>query len=333
MAVDIPNYRVVEKLGEGAQTRLYRARCMRTGKDYTIKIIKVKAPEDAGFVDLLRTEHAIGSTMDHPVIRKVYELRITRQRLRVRGAILFMEYVAGVAMSDKAFQRPLGEILELFCQAAEGLRAMHLAGWVHADLKPNNILVTSDDRVKLIDLGQSSRMHEAKTRVQGTIDYIAPEQVQRGILDQRTDVFGLGAALHRVVTGKPVATEMNQTVSIHSQGLIGKRVSDIRHEAKAELPTCVARLIDDCCQSDPAARLPDMTAVLDRLNMARTILARQAAQDPSALDVDEAYEDGEYEDGDYADGEYEDDDSVSVEPALGELGPAEDEDYSVDPDA
>ena len=277
MSVDIPNYRIIEKLGEGAQSQIYRARCMRTGKDYTVKIIKVRKPEDTSFVDLLRAEHLIGSSIDHPVIRQVYELRIMRHRLRIRGAILFMEYVDGVPMSDKEFCRPLAEVLTLLRKVAEGLHAMHLAGWVHADLKPNNILVTADDQVKLIDLGQSSKIHDAKPRVQGTIDYMAPEQVQRGILDQRTDVFGLGAALHRVVTGKPVATEMNQTVTLHSQSLVGKRISEIRDRQNIKLPTCIRRLVDDCCQTDPDDRIADMPALIERINFAQTILTKQQA--------------------------------------------------------
>ena len=277
MSVDIPNYRIIEKLGEGAQSQIYRARCMRTGKDYTVKIVKVRKPEDTSFVDLLRAEHVIGSSVDHPVIRQVFELRIMRHRLRIRGAILFMEYVDGVPMSDKEFSRPLAEVLTVLREVAEGLHAMHLAGWVHADLKPNNILVTADDHVKLIDLGQSSKIREAKPRVQGTIDYMAPEQVQRGILDQRTDVFGLGAALHRVVTGRPVATEMNQTVTLHSQGLVGKRISEIRDRQNIELPTCIRRLVDDCCQTNPDDRISDIPALIERINFAQTILTKQQA--------------------------------------------------------
>lgn len=274
MAVDIPNYRVVEKLGVGAQSRVFRARCMRTGKDYTVKIIKVVKPEDASFIDLLRAEHVIGSTIDHPVIRKVYELRLLRRRLRVHGAILFMEYVDGVSMADKEFSPSLEEILRLFGEAAGGLHAMHLAGYVHADLKPGNIMVTPDGAVKLIDLGQSARIHEAKQRVQGTIDYMAPEQVQRGALDQRTDVFGLGAALHRILTGKPIPTEMNQTITLHSQSLVGRRVAEVRQSTMHELPPCVARFIDDCCQSDPDDRIEDMPALIERVKLARTILTK-----------------------------------------------------------
>lgn len=278
MAVDIPNYRVIEKLGVGAETRVFRARCMRTGRDYTIKLVKIVKPEDAAFIELLKAEYAIGSVINHPVVRKVYELRMLRQRLRVRGAILFLEFVDGISLSDKDFRQPVAEVLRVFEEAAAGLYAIHQAGYVHADLKPNNIMVTRDGQVKVIDLGQSTRLGGAKTRIQGTIDFIAPEQVQRGVLDERTDVFGLGAALHRVLTGRPVQTDMNRTVTVHSQSLIGKRVNDVRSNGNgnghAELPVCISRLIAECCQYSPADRIPNMVALGERLALARAIVSR-----------------------------------------------------------
>ncbi len=292
MSIDIPNYRVVEKLGEGAQSHIYRARCMRTGKDYAVKVVKIRRPEDTSFVDLLRSEHVIGSSINHPVIRQVYELRIMRHRLRLRGAILFMEYVHGIPMSAREFNRSLVDVLGFFREVAQGLHAMHLAGFVHADLKPNNILVTGEQKVKLIDLGQSSKIREAKPRVQGTIDYMAPEQAQRGILDQRTDVFGLGAALHRVVTGECVATEMNQTVTLHSQSLVGKRIANASEKKAVELPPGVARLISDCCQANPDGRISDMPTLIERISMVQAILIKQglgggvAAESPMPASVD-----------------------------------------------
>lgn len=251
---------------------------MPTGKDYAVKVVKIVRPEDTGFVELLRAEYSIGSSIDHPVIRKLYELRIMRQRLRVRGAILFMEYVDGVPMSDRGFDRPLGELLGLFVQVAQGLYAMHLAGWVHADLKPENILLTADNKVKLIDLGQSSKIREAKTKIQGTIHYMAPEQAKRGVLDERTDVFGLGAALHRMITGKPVPTQMNQTVDLHSQGLAGKRVSQVQAPSLQDLPVCVTRLIEDCCHEDPAKRVRDMPTLIERIGLAQTIVTKKSTR-------------------------------------------------------
>lgn len=283
MAVDIPNYRVIEKLGIGAQTRIFRARCMRTGKDYAVKIVKVLNPEDANFIDLLRTEYAIGSTIDHPVIRKVYELRMLRRRFRVSGAILFMEYVPGISLSDREFHRPVEEILRIFMETARGLKAMHDAGYVHADLKPTNILVTSDGLVKLIDLGQSSRSQQAKTRVQGTIDYMAPEQVQRNPLDARTDVFGLGATLHKVVTGVAIRTEMNQTITLYSQSLVGRRLNDTAPESASQgLHPTLHKLISDCCQYQQNDRIRDMPALIERMELARVIVSREPASVPPA---------------------------------------------------
>lgn len=296
MAVDIPNYRVIQKLGDGAQSRIFRARCMRTGKDYAVKIVKIVRPEDSSFVDLLRSELTIGSSVDHPVVRKIYELRLLRHRFRVRGAILFMEYVDGMSMRDSDFRFPLDEVLRFFSAAADGLHAMHRAGFVHADLKPGNILVTPDGAVKLIDLGQSAQINEAKPRVQGTIDYMAPEQVERGILDRRTDVFGLGAALHFVTTGKPVSTEMNQTITPYSESLVGKRLSQVRDSALAQLPACVARLIVDACHTDPAQRIPDMPAFIKRISLARTILAKQLAGNGTDAVEADTYDDEEFDD-------------------------------------
>jgi serine/threonine-protein kinase len=277
MTLEIPNYRIVAKLGVGAGTRIFRARCMRTGRDYSVKTVAVRRPEDMQFVEFLRAEHAIGSAIDHPNVRKVYELRMIRQRFRVSGAILFMEYVDGIAMSEQEFRRTPDDVLRLFVQVAEGVHAMHVAGFVHADLKPNNILVTPDDGVKLIDLGQSERRGVAKNRIQGTVDYIAPEQVGRGTLDQRTDVFGLGAVLHRVLTGRAIATQMNQNVSVNAANLVGKRVEDLRRDrgdAIDSLPACLAKLVQDCCASDPLARPSDMPSVIHRIETARTILRR-----------------------------------------------------------
>ncbi|MFQ5496045.1 MAG: serine/threonine protein kinase [Phycisphaerae bacterium] len=277
MAVDIPNYRVVEKLGVGAQSRIFRARCMRSGRDYAVKIVKATTPEDFGVIDLLRTEHTIGTSVDHPVLRKVYELRMLRRRLRVYGAILFMEYVDGLSLGDKEYHTALDEILRVFVDTAQGLAAMHQAGYVHADLKPTNILITGDGTVKLIDLGQSAKIHQAKPRVQGTIDYMAPEQVHRGrILDQRTDVFGLGATLHKVLTGTPIRTGMNQTISLNSQSLVGKRMTDSAEPVTQRLSTAVVRLLADCCQDDPEARIPNMQVLTERLEFVRAAVERQA---------------------------------------------------------
>jgi serine/threonine-protein kinase len=106
---------------------------------------------------------------------------------------------------------------------------------------------------------------------------MAPEQVARGQLDSRTDVFGLGAALYKVLTGRPMATDMNQTVSLECLRLVGKRVSDISQPIAGELAAPLERLIENCCQNDPAKRLSGMKDMKDRLEMCRTILVKREA--------------------------------------------------------
>ncbi len=291
MTLDIPNYRIIEKLGVGAQSRIFRARCMRTGKDYAVKTVKVQKPEDMTIVEMMRAEHAIGSAIDHPNVRKVYELRMIRHRLRTRGAILFMEYVDGVPISDPQFQDSLEGLLGLFRQVAVGLQALHLAGYVHADLKPANMLVTPDREVKLIDLGQSADIRQAKQRIQGTVDYMAPEQADRKVLDERTDIFGLGATIHRVLTGKPVATAMNQTVNLSAPMVALKNGRTNGNPMLAKLPVPIERLLQDCCAPNPADGPKDMGAFAQRLDLILTSMKRQATAvdepaDPNYDDYD-----------------------------------------------
>lgn len=288
MTLDIPNYRIVEKLGTGASSRIFRARSMRSGKDYAVKVVKVNSPEDNTIIELMKAEHTIGSAIDHPVLRKVYELRLIRQRLRVRGALLFMEYVDGVTMGDREFERPLEEIVPMFMKVAEGLHAMHQAGFVHADLKPTNIIVTPDEQVKLIDFGQSHTINEAKARIQGTVDFMAPEQVQKKVLDARTDVFGFGATIYRAVTGRSVPTEMNQTVNMAAPILRRLEQDEESDDVDRDLPISLKRLITDCCATEPSDRPRDMMAVHNRLSLVHSSLTRDFDYDDDEYDLEDS---------------------------------------------
>ena len=274
MSIDVPNFRIMAQLGSGQGSTLHRALNITTGAVYTIKHVKVAKPEDMRLVDQMKDEHACGSALDHPVLRKTHELRYVRRRLRLKAALLFMEFVEGRSLSECGLELPMEHLLRTIERTAEGLAAMHKGGFVHADLKPGNILLTPEDEVKLIDFGQSSPINQAKSRIQGTIDYMAPEQAARKTLDARTDVFGLGATLHRVLTGKPVATDMNQRVDLHSLGRVGMRASENEQPSLEELPPVVRRLIYDFCADSPDDRPKDMAEVADRCKMAYETLAR-----------------------------------------------------------
>ncbi|NOX57774.1 MAG: serine/threonine protein kinase [Planctomycetes bacterium] len=287
MSIDVPNYRIMGKLGTGADSTIYQAKALKTGMVYAIKHVKVHSPESHKLIEQMKDEHECGSAMDHPTLRKTFELRLIKRRLTLKSALLFMEYVEGHTLSEIATSMGILQAIYVFEKAAEGLAEMHKVGFVHADLKPGNILMMADQHIKLIDFGQSCRINETKVRIQGTIDYMAPEQESKSRLDARTDVFGLGATLHKVLTGKPVATKMNQSVDVHSLGRLGVRKSENEQPSLAELPPVVAKLIIDCCNPDPDRRPSDMNDLISRCRMARLILAkRQETQE--AADAAEA---------------------------------------------
>ena len=275
MSLVLPDYRVVQKLGDGACSEIFCVENIESGELRAAKYVKLTAENEKRFIDQLRLERSAAQVLDHPVLRKVYDLRYLRRRLRLRAAVLMMEYVDGTPMSVSTFRPALPALLRYFRRVAEGLREMHHCGFVHADLKPGNLLVSDDDQVKLIDFGQSSAMLQAKERIQGTIDYMAPEQARRSVLDQRTDVFGFGATLYKVLTGQPIATEMNRTAGLHAPTRIGKRVGDLNRPISKDIPTCVMRMIEDCCRPEPVDRIADMRAVINRIDLTQTILEHQ----------------------------------------------------------
>ncbi|HNO78997.1 MAG TPA: serine/threonine-protein kinase [Phycisphaerae bacterium] len=276
MSIDVPHYRIMGKLGTGADSTIYQAKALKTGVIYAIKHVKVTTPESHKTIELMKDEHQCGSLMDHPALRKTYELRLVKRRLTLKAAMLFMEYVEGKSLAELATSLSVLQALYLFEKAADALAEMHKIGFVHADLKPGNILVMSDQNIKLIDFGQSCRINQVKPRIQGTIDYMAPEQESKSRLDARTDVFGLGATFHKVLTGKPIATKMNQNLDVHSLGRLGVRKSDNEQPSLEELPPVISKLIVDCCQQNPDKRPKDMHDFISRCRMARLTLAKAA---------------------------------------------------------
>jgi serine/threonine protein kinase len=270
----VRQYRILSRLGSGAGTEVYEACSRDTGEMIALKYVRLREESDRRFLEEMRAEHECGSTLEHPAIRRTHRLRCLRQGLRIKAAVLYMEHVRGTELSAVAKSCTLPSLMRIMEKVAVGLHALHSGGFVHADVKPQNILVLPDGAVKLIDFGQSVRMHTVKERIQGTADYIAPEQVELRPLDARTDVFAFGAALHRILTGKPVTTELNRKLHLNGKGSTHVRM--VHHRPLlTEMPPSVAKLIDDCCETDPDARPSDMLEVQRRCATIRTILAHR----------------------------------------------------------
>ncbi|MEN0020811.1 MAG: lipopolysaccharide core heptose(II) kinase RfaY, partial [Planctomycetota bacterium] len=181
----IDGFRVMAEIGRGAASVIYLAQEQRTKQVWALKHVEKNSDKDQRFLDQAEIEYKVANDVSHPVIRTIKKLIKKRSFLEVRELFLVMEFVDGVSL-DRQPPKTFEDACSVFHKVAEGLAAMHAHGFVHADMKPNNIVVDDQGNTKVIDLGQSCKIGTVKPRIQGTPDYIAPEQVKRRAITPRT---------------------------------------------------------------------------------------------------------------------------------------------------
>lgn len=266
--------RLTQGIGTGARSRIYLAVDLKTGQRYAVKRVTRNSAEDDRFLEQAETEYEVSVKVDHPVIRKCFDVHRVRKLLQVKELYLVMEYVPGTGL-DRSMPNRLAAFLNLFIRVSEGLSALHLAGYVHTDIKPNNIMIAPGGVVKIIDLGQACPIGYRKDRIQGTPDYIAPEQVERGALTQRTDVFNLGATMYYLLTLKTYPTQVRGADARGGIAIVDKDAPVVPVEINPKIPLALSNLVMDCCREDPSKRPADMVQVQHRLRMIRDIWQRQ----------------------------------------------------------
>jgi serine/threonine protein kinase len=271
----LAGFNVIAELGRGAASVVYLVQDAKSKQIYALKQVQKNSPKDQRFLDQAESEYQIGSKVKHPVVRRMHDIIKNRSLLQVKELFLVMEYVDGVAI-DKHPPKSIESALAIFSQVARGLAAMHRAGYVHADMKPQNVVVCDNGDIKVIDLGQACPIGFVKERIQGTPDYIAPEQVHRREITERTDVYNLGATLYWVLTGKNIPTAIGKGDSLVDSlddNLIEKP-TPIRDLAP-QVPEQLADLIMQCVEVNPANRPQSMEEVADKLEF---MLARLRAE-------------------------------------------------------
>jgi serine/threonine-protein kinase len=192
-----------------------------------------------------------------------------RKMFKVQSVALVMELVDANTL-DQQLPRSYEGAIDIFRQVSEALSHMHERGYVHADMKPTNVLITEAGEVKVIDLGQACPVGTVKKRIQGTPGYMAPEQAAREAIDERTDIFNLGAMMYWVLTREVIPTAMPP------QGGDGPLAStrDIDevaratppHEVNAMVPEGLSDLVMQCVEKDRKDRPESMLSVLHRLD-------------------------------------------------------------------
>jgi serine/threonine-protein kinase len=261
--LDIGGYTIQKRIGTGARTTIYLAIDDAEGTEVALKRVIFEKPEDARIFEQVEAEYKIARKIDHPYIRKCYKLKKIRSMFQTKEMLLAMEYFDGQSLEDGPALSLL-DVMLVFRMVATGLNAMHQCGLAHCDIKPNNILLNKAGAIKIIDLGQSCRIGTTKRRIQGTPDYIAPEQVRRKPLGPKTDIFNLGATMYWALTGKTVPTLIAKKDPF---GLPIQETIRQPHEIRAQIPLGISKLVMDCVEEDPAKRPTDMTTVISRLDL------------------------------------------------------------------
>jgi len=198
--------------------------------------------------------------------------------MKVTEAFLLMELVEGKPLEVRLPPTKL-DTVDTFIQAALGLKSMHAMGYVHCDIKPNNILRSDAGVVKVIDYGQSCKIGTVKERIQGTPDFIAPEQVARRPVTIQTDVFNLGATLYWCLTGKHIPTLYTVNKKGEHSFLVDDRIPTPQ-SLDPKVPTALSNLVMDCIATRASKRPADMDGVITRLELGKHVLQKAASPSP-----------------------------------------------------
>lgn len=258
------HYEVTEKLGEGGMGIVYKGRDTHLDRFVALKVLP---PDRVSSDERLRRfvqEAKAASALNHPNIITVHDVATD-----TGTTFMAMELVSGRTIEEVIPRQglPIGRVLALAVQIADGLAAAHRAGIVHRDLKPGNVMVTDDGRVKILDFGLAKlgdaafAMSEGPTRtatpgtgeglIVGTVGYMSPEQAEGRPVDTRSDIFSFGVLLYEMVTGRKPFT---RDTALKTLAAIVSEAPPPIADVAPGCPYDLQRLIDRCLRKDPDRR-------------------------------------------------------------------------------
>ena len=240
-------YEILEILGEGGMAFVYKARDTQLERFVAIKTLKPNYVNQETFVDRFKREAKTAANLNHPNIVQIFDWGIEDEPYFV------MEYIEGNTLTSiiaKNRTISLGDILFIGAQVSSGLHAAHQKGLVHRDIKPGNIMITPDGKVKVTDFGIVSLQNEesdiTKTgSILGTASYISPEQAQGKPVYIESDLYSLGTVLYELITGKPPFTG-DSPISTATKHLTDKpeKPSSFRRDLPKGVESAVLKLLE-----------------------------------------------------------------------------------------
>jgi serine/threonine protein kinase len=264
MAESIGQFQVLSELGKGAHSTIYHIRRHKDSKQFALKVVPIIKKDHNKFREQAEHEFRVAQMLDHPNLIKIYALEYQRDWFfRVRKVHLLIEFVKGKTL-DQSMKLTMPWLVQIFAKVAEGLAHMHRRGVFHADLKPNNIMLSSVGDVKIIDFGLAWIKGEPKERVQGTPEYMAPEQSKHTKVNERTDIYNFGATMYRLTTGKLPPPTLGSAGGSSMSKIFENLLKPVKQLAPAT-PDALCTLIHRCLEYDAKRRPERVGEVLEEL--------------------------------------------------------------------
>ena len=273
-------YEVLEKVGTGGMSDVYKAKDHRLNRMVAVKVLKQEFSENATFVSKFRVEAQAAAGLMHPNIVNVYDVGEEKS-----SYYIIMELVNGITLKkyiEKKGRLSPREAVTVAIQVAIGLAAAHRNHIIHRDIKPQNIIISKEGKVKVTDFGiaKASTSNTITSNVMGSVHYTSPEQARGGFSDEKSDVYSLGVTLFEMLTGR-VPYEGDTTVAIALKH-IQEPFPDPR-DLVPDLPYSVQQIVLKCCEKSPDMRYQNMEELASDL--------RRSLNDPDGKFVSRVQDD------------------------------------------
>lgn len=244
-------YEIIEKVGSGGMADVYKARCHRLNRFVAIKVLKAEYSSDTSFVLKFRAEAQSAAGLSHPNIVNVYDVG-DDDGLHY----IVMELVEGITLKsfiERKGRLEVKEAVGIAIQICQGLEAAHDNHIIHRDIKPQNIIISREGKVKVTDFGiaKAATSNTINSNAMGSVHYISPEQARGGYSDEESDIYSLGVTLYEMLSGKvPFAGENTVSVALlHIQG----EATPLR-QLNPQVPYSLEQIVAKCMEKKPERR-------------------------------------------------------------------------------
>lgn len=255
-------YEILEKIGTGGMSDVYKAKCHKLNRFVAVKVLKQEFSENENFVSKFRVEAQAAAGLMHPNIVNVYDVG------EENGIYyIVMELVEGITLKkyiEKKARLSYKEAVSIAIQVSMGIEAAHNNHIIHRDIKPQNIIISKEGKVKVTDFGiaKAATSNTITSNVMGSVHYTSPEQARGGYSDEKSDIYSLGITMFEMLTGR-VPFNGETTVAIAIKHIQEELPSP--KEFVPEIPTSVEQIVLKCCQKSPDRRYQSMGELIEDL--------------------------------------------------------------------